>query len=968
MFHRLNCRHSLGHRAFSFHLFANICTSTTVSSRSEGERWKVEYGNGANYEIYSIDTQVGMFNEQVFEGMTFADMGRLVCEANGSLLLALTLEEGGVRGGRVVLNPAKLELFRRLDISRLYLLGRSKEAVDAAIAQLLKRRRYQLTKQQTKAAKARDAKNATFGPSFAGSFDHMPQWTKSPRVAESAEGSVAGTRSSLGRSDLSEVGGGSDGRLKGRLLFKSCAEKRIHGDLPWFVDDRVAHSALASRQGSLMGGGAGGSASGSRDGDGFAAASDCCEANGQTTVVGKATAAALDRLRDAAAALATLRSSVDREVAIACQPLALSAAQGTGSSSLPTPVAATLGLVSSAEAMLGAATAAVLALPHQLERRPDHPFADAQRVATGGGGDGPAHGLADCDGHVVVDAFSSSLRSIMAVLVAVRRLTDLDVVVMLSSDAKDLTARLRERLLSLDRSRHRIISGRPIAKNVFLVTSHKDLNIDALLEARVECAVSLIMLRSSAAESDFAKYDEADNRMLVKSSMVYHSLVNQVKAAVKNIEQEALLQAEQANAAVGAATGTSPGGSSGQMKGKVKGPRMSLFGGGEATATATGSEVSGHFDLHLVHQMYTDHSLAFLSQSTEVPNFDEAKTTAGGTANHRISFMSAMRTMRREQMIEEGLDPVTPENAAALNRVTSTHLAALGQYHGSGSNLGASFDAPALFGRQGRSQNEDGLQGAGALDDEDDAHEHGATPSGKRMDRLRSDALFSFPVFAAGRVHTESMMELLMAQAYFNPSEIKFWEALLGIDDQDLYRTRAVSVGGGAASGTVSGTPLDELPITGDGGSSAAGGASHYDNSLAELLSFSEEPLQLTEVNAPRDLVGQPYSAVCDHLASAGSVALGLYRPSGTKGASMPYMCTNPPAKTRVVPGDRVLVLRANDSFVAEDNRRRQAALALAKKLAAASAQAPGQVSASGPALFGDTVAAQHGELSTHTA
>jgi len=28
-------------------------------------------------------------------------------------------------------------------------------------------------------------------------------------------------------------------------------------------------------------------------------------------------------------------------------------------------------------------------------------------------------------------------------------------------------------------------------------------------------------------------------------------------------------------------------------------------------------------------------------------------------------------------------------------------------------------------------------------------------------------------------------MELLLAQAYFNPTEISFWEALLGIEDFD---------------------------------------------------------------------------------------------------------------------------------------------------------------------------------------
>jgi hypothetical protein len=68
--------------------------------------------------------------------------------------------------------------------------------------------------------------------------------------------------------------------------------------------------------------------------------------------------------------------------------------------------------------------------------------------------------------------------------------------------------------------------------------------------------------------------------------------------------------------------------------------------------------------------------------------------------------------------------------------------------------------------------------------------------------------------------------------------------------------------------------------------------------------------LKLTEVNVPRHLIGKDYASVRAHSVRQGNIALGLYRPSGTKGATMPYMATNPPPRTKVVPGDRVLVLR----------------------------------------------------------
>ena len=80
-------------------------------------------------------------------------------------------------------------------------------------------------------------------------------------------------------------------------------------------------------------------------------------------------------------------------------------------------------------------------------------------------------------------------------------------------------------------------------------------------------------------------------------------------------------------------------------------------------------------------------------------------------------------------------------------------------------------------------------------------------------------------------------------------------------------------------------------------------------------MSFSTKPLQLTEVNVDRHLVGKTYADVLAHLSPSGSVSLGLYRPSGTKGATMPYMYTNPHPKTVIVFGDRVLALRSNRDY-----------------------------------------------------
>jgi hypothetical protein len=92
--------------------------------------------------------------------------------------------------------------------------------------------------------------------------------------------------------------------------------------------------------------------------------------------------------------------------------------------------------------------------------------------------------------------------------------------------------------------------------------------------------------------------------------------------------------------------------------------------------------------------------------------------------------------------------------------------------------------------------------------------------------------------------------------------------------------------------------------------------SSNFDHSLAELVSFSTKPLQLAEIQLAKHLIGNTYGYLLEHLATHGSsVALGLYRPSGTKGSSMPYMCTNPDPSTVLVTGDRVITLRCNPDY-----------------------------------------------------
>jgi len=153
--------------------------------------------------------------------------------------------------------------------------------------------------------------------------------------------------------------------------------------------------------------------------------------------------------------------------------------------------------------------------------------------------------------------------------------------------------------------------------------------------------------------------------------------------------------------------------------------------------------------------MYSDQTIAFLSQSTEVPNFRKAKLAAPVSK----FALAASQLYEREQSS-------SPEGKS--DSVPGTIPLEASESVGEGSMSGSDVD----FGDDDDDGNEAVDQATGGL-------------NGKRMDRLRSDALFNYPVFAAGRVYTDSLMELLMAQAYFNPTEISFWEALLGIEDFD---------------------------------------------------------------------------------------------------------------------------------------------------------------------------------------
>lgn len=108
--------------------------------------------------------------------------------------------------------------------------------------------------------------------------------------------------------------------------------------------------------------------------------------------------------------------------------------------------------------------------------------------------------------------------------------------------------------------------------------------------------------------------------------------------------------------------------------------------------------------------------------------------------------------------------------------------------------------------------------------------------------------LFSWPLFAAGRVYSNSFLDMLIM-------------------------------------------PLSSCPI------------------IWKLFFERTFDTFVCEPVAPR-FVGRSYSELFRFCCEAGNVAMGLYRPPKTFGSFMAYTQTNPPGKTILVSGDRVFLIK----------------------------------------------------------
>jgi hypothetical protein len=192
--------------------------------------------------------------------------------------------------------------------------------------------------------------------------------------------------------------------------------------------------------------------------------------------------------------------------------------------------------------------------------------------------------------------------------------------------------------------------------------------------------------------------------------------------------------------------------------------------------------------------------VGFLGQSTEVPVFD--RTT-------RLKKWGLGKGLKEKSMREEEVKRDGGEGQGEAEEDNGTHSLS--------NESGLSKASPSLH-------KMNAFGSFHLLDDVDTTHVEeegddffGKNITSKRLAKLYDDALFNYPVFAAGRVYADSLMELLMAQAYFNPNEIAFWEAMLGVGEIDREQRFG-----------------EEQQYT-------------FDHSMAQLVSFSTKPSQVHE-------------------------------------------------------------------------------------------------------------------------
>ncbi|CAM9252440.1 unnamed protein product, partial [Phaeothamnion confervicola] len=168
-------------------------------------------------------------------------------------------------------------------------------------------------------------------------------------------------------------------------------------------------------------------------------------------------------------------------------------------------------------------------------------------------------------------------------------------------------------------------------------------------------------------------------------------------------------------------------------------------------------------------------------------------------------------------------------------------------------------------------------------------HAHDSATIVGTLSDLGGDSTYLWPKFAAGAAYLDSALDALLAQAFHRPSRIALLERILRLGVGNGHPGSARRYGGGANGGSGGGTAgIDDE----DGDGTAREVGVHMIDVPLELVRYSFGELF-------QQLAAPPFRAI----------ALGLYRPRGTRQSPEPYVYTGCRADTVLREGDRVYVL-----------------------------------------------------------
>jgi len=181
------------------------------------------------------------------------------------------------------------------------------------------------------------------------------------------------------------------------------------------------------------------------------------------------------------------------------------------------------------------------------------------------------------------------------------------------------------------------------------------------------------------------------------------------------------------------------------------------------------------------------------------------------------------------------------------------------------------------------------------------------------------------PVFAAGRASVRSFFDFLALYSFQSPTAQQFFFELTRTDQRGIIQGRHTIEESRSGEGEVYDTSDDSDSDNDEADARSDVSMPHEELSIPEIWAFTtygqdQRPRTLREmvnemrsvldqIPIPKSLVGARYSALVQGLMAEGMVPIGLYRPEGILGSSLPFAVINPDRSVKLTHLDQVYIL-----------------------------------------------------------